>query len=708
MTHTFKAALLTGAALFAVQSPALAQTQTSDFPPEGRDTIVVTGSAIETASGETLQSVDVLTIDDIADSFDGSLGASLANLPGISTTSFGPAVGRPIIRGLGGDRVRVLNNGVGLVDASAVSVDHATTSEVLDAEQIDILRGPAAIAYGGGAIGGVINIIDGRIPTRVPDGPVEGQAYAGYTSVDDGYQLAGRARAGVGPFVFQIEASRRNADDFSIPGFAESARLRAMEDDHDDDHDDEDDDHHDEEEAYGSVPNSGFTFETIGGGASLVGDWGFFGVSVRSYEADYGLPGHGHHEDEDDHDDDAALIALEEDDHDDEGDPRINMEQTRWDVRGEVALAFGPFDHLDVSAGFADYSHAELEPDGAVGTLFETEGWEMRAALVNERGDGPWNGSVGVQALHTDFSATGEEAFVPPVITRDTGVFAAQRLDLDTHGFDFGVRFEHREHDALANPDRSFDTVSLAAGVFVRPDDDRFFGLSLARTERAPTASELYSDGPHAATETVEQGNSALGIETGWALDFTYRATGADWLMEAGLFYSVFDGFIYLAPTGQIDATEDLPIFAYLQDDATMWGGELYLERDITQWGNWDLVGDVTLEYVQGETDSFGDLPRLPPFSATLGAELQRSEVDLRGEVVWAADQDRTAAFEIPTDGYTLVNLSATAHPFGDDTRLVAELRNVTDAEARLHTSQLKDVIPMAGRSLRLAVLHSF
>lgn len=708
MTHAFKTALLSGAAALALTGPLHAQTANEAETP---DRIVVTGSAIETVSGETLQSVDVLDIDDIVSSFDGSLGASLANLPGISTTSFGPAVGRPVIRGLGGDRVRILNNGVGLVDASAISVDHAVTSEVLDAEQIDILRGPAAIAYGGGAIGGVINIIDGRIPTRPAEGPVEGQAFAGYTSVDDGYQLAGRVRAGTGPLVFQFEASRRDAGDLSIPGFAESARLRALEDDDDHDHDhanDEDDDDHEDEEAYGSVPNSSFTFDTVGGGAALIGDWGHFGVSVRRYDANYGLPGHGHHDEDDDHHDDSHALALDEDDHDEEGDARIDMEQTRWDARGQFNLAFGPFDHLDVSAGFADYRHAELEPDGAIGTLFETEGWEMRAALVNERGEGPWNGSLGVQALRTDFAATGEEAFVPPVNTREVGVFAAQRLDLDSHGFDFGVRFEHREHDALANPDRDFNTVSLAAGVFFRPDDDRFIGVSLARTERAPTAAELYSDGPHAATSTVEQGDSTLGIETGWGLDFTYRATGARGFVEAGLFYSAFDGFIYLAPTGQIDADEDLPIFRYLQDDASMWGGEVYAQADLAEFGAWSLVGDVTLEYVRGETDTFGNLPRLPPLSATLGAEMQREQLDLRGEVVWAADQDRAANFELPTDGYTLVNLSATAHPFGDGTRVMAEIRNVTDAEARLHTSQLKDLIPQAGRSFRIALLHSF
>ncbi|WP_417483833.1 TonB-dependent receptor [Maricaulis salignorans] len=670
------------------------------------DVVVVTGTAIETLSAETLQNVDVISLDDVVDSFDGSLGASLARLPGISTTSFGPAVGRPIIRGFGGDRVRILNNGVGLVDASGVSVDHATTTEVLDAEQIIILRGPAAIAYGGGAIGGVINVIDGRIPTRPVDGLFEGQAYAGYSSVDRGHQEAARIRAGVGPLVFQFEASHREAGDFDIPGYAESPRLRALEEaEHDAEHGEEDHEHEEEEEVRGTVPNSGLTFDTIGAGASLIGDWGFLGISVRNYDAEYGLPAHEHHHEDDEHEEHED--DEQEDEHED-GDPKIAMEQTRWDIRGQFNFQLGPFDHLDISSGIADYQHVELEPDGEIGTLFESDGWEARAALVNGHGESRWTGSVGIQMLQTELSASGEEAFIPPVSTHDVGIFAAQRYDLEGYGFDMGARVERRELDTAIGPDRSFDTVSLAAGAFLRPADGMFLGLSLARTERAPTDAELYSDGLHAATGTVEIGNSNLSKETGWALDGTFRWSGNGWRLETGAFYSHFSDFIYLAPTGLEDPDEDAPIYRYLQDDATLWGGELYLERDLAQIGPWALVGDFTLEYVQGETDSFGSLPRMPPLSTTIGAEFQREVVDLRGEIVWAADQDDTAGSELPTDGYTMVNLSAVAHPFGSDTRLILEARNITDEEGRLHTSQLKDTIPLPGRSFRIAILQRF
>lgn len=692
-------ALMASASVLALSLGTAAAAQQSGEP----ERIIVTGTSIETASGETLQSVEVLTIDELIRGFDGSLGASLAKLPGVSTTSFGPAVGRPIIRGLGGDRVRVLNNGVGLVDASQVSVDHASTTEVLDAEQVDILRGPAAIAYGGGAIGGVVNVVDGRIPTRPVDGPVDGQAYAGYTSVDEGYQLAGRARTGVGPLLLQLEASRREADDFDIPGFAESAILRAMEEhEHEEEHEeDEDHDHEEEQEAYGTVPNSGYTFETFGGGAALVGEWGYFGLSVRDYDAEYGLPGHDHaHEHEEGEEE-------EEEEHDhEEGDARIVMEQTRYDARGEIALHVGPFDHLDISAGFADYEHAELEPSGEIGTLFTNEGWEARAALVNgERGD-RWSGSLGVQALATDFAAEGEEAFVPPVKTEDMGVFVAQRLDLGGYGFEGGLRFETRDLTPTARPSRSFDTTGAALGVFVRPMQGSFLSASLTRTERAPNDAELYSDGLHAATESYEIGNPDLGEETGLAFDVTYRLTRNDWVLEASAFASQFSDFIYLAPTDE--EIEETPVFRYLQDDATLAGWELYFEKTIATVGAWDLIGDGAIEYVRGETDNFGDLPRMPPFSGVFGVNLERALLDLRAEVEYVAEQDAVAAFELPTDSYAFVNLLASAQPFGEATRLVVEVRNLADNEGRLHTSQLKDVIPLPGRSFRLGLHTTF
>lgn len=218
----------------------------------------------------------------------------------------------------------------------------------------------------------------------------------------------------------------------------------------------------------------------------------------------------------------------------------------------------------------------------------------------------------------------------------------------------------------------------------------------------------MFSDGPHAATESFEIGNPDLGTEVGWGFDGTLRYQPNGLVIEAGVFASVFEDFIYLAPTDEVDPEEELPIFRYLQDDAKLWGGELFIEKHVADFGPWSLFGDASFEYVRGETDTFGDLPRIPPFSMTWGAELARDIFEFRGEVVFTAEQDDNAAFELPTEDFTFVNLKATAEPFGEKARFVFEIRNATDEEGRLHTSQLKDTIPLPGRSFRFGVLSKF
>lgn len=635
-----------------------------------RERIVVTGSAVEVGQGEALTAVEVISLETLEEGAIGGLGDTLAKLPGVSTTSFGAAASRPIIRGLGGDRVRVLTNGVGLVDASAVSPDHAVTSEVLEAERVEILRGPAAIAYGGGAVGGVVNVVDGRVPEEGAENNFESRLFAGLSSVDEGSQLGARARMFDGPFVLQIDGSRRDAGDYDIPGFAKSALRRALDG---------------EDGPSGTVTNSGYTFETLGLGGSFVGERGFGGLAFKDYDAEYGL-------------------QPEE-----EGEPggHIEMEQQRLDARAQLDVAFLGFEHIDLAAGSADYEHTEFEGSGEPGTIFTNDGWEARAALVRGAEAGAWSGVVGVQALNKDFAAVGEEAFIPPVTTKDAGLFAATRYDAGGWGIEAGARVETRDIDPQGAASRSFDTSSLSGGVFARPRDNLFLAASLSRVERAPTDGELYADGPHLATSQFEVGDPGLGKETAWALDTTARVTAARWSGEVGVFAAQYKDFIYLAPT---DLEEDgLPVFTQLQDDATLTGFDGAVRGDLATLGAWDLRSDMVFEFVRGETDGFGDLPRMPPFSATWGLEAETERLTLRGEVVHTVEQDRTADFEPPTDGFTMANLSAVSHPFSErDVRLILGIDNVTDEEGRVHASALKDTLPLPGRNFRLAVSAAF
>lgn len=719
---------LMGASLVAMVAVASATwAQDTDTGAPADDALVVTGSALAVADGEALQPADVFSTEDLQTKFLGGLGDTLDSAPGVSSTYFGPAASRPIIRGLDGDRVRVLRNGVGLIDVSSVSVDHAVTSEVLEAERIEVLRGPAAIAYGGNAVGGVVNIIDAAIATEPVDGLFDGAARFGYTSVDEGRQAAVRGRTGAGPFVLSLEASTRESENFEIPGLAESARFIAMEEAEEaeggEGHDEED-------EVSGEVLNTDYRFETLGGGVSLVGDWGFAGLSVKVFDAEYGLPGGHEHE----HEGEEGEEGEEEGPEFFDG-PRLDMSQVRIDSRGELAHSFFIFDTLTYSAGYSNYEHEEIEPNLEVATSFENEGWELRGT-AERRNQGPLSGVVGFQTFRTDFSAVGEEAFVPPVVTEDFGVFAAGRYDLGEYGFEAGARFERRDLEAVDgdlsqlpeenlesrallgdfNPDtdftadlldQSFDLFSISAGVFTRPSDNVFLSANLSRTERAPVDYELFAGGPHLATNAFEVGDPRLDKEVATSLDLGARFDGDGISVEAGLFATSFEDFIFLAA---IDAEEDgLPVFLFAQDDATFYGGEFVVDAELgeTQFG--DFTSDLVLDYVVAEADDAGDLPRIPPLSATVGLNWSMDRLGARGEVVYAGEQDNTAAFELPTDSHTLINLSASWQPWAEtDTRFLVGVRNLTDEEARVHSSFLKDQVPLAGRSFTISVATTF
>jgi len=704
-----------------LSAPVVAQEATESVV----DRIIVTSSPLQVLADEIVGSVDVLTADHLEENLSGSLADTIAHEPGVTTTYFGPAASRPVLRGLGADRVRVLVNGVGLVDASTASPDHAVSSEALEAERVEILRGPAAIAYGGGAIGGVVNVIDGRIPERVPDNGLEGRFYAGATSVDEGYQFAGRSRFAVGNFVFHVEGLQRASENYEIPGYAESARQRALEaEEHDDDdHDDfgpltafaDDDDHHDEEEeAFGVVPNSDLEFTSGSAGASFVGDWGFVGVSYRTSDSAYGLPGHSHgHEEEGDHDDDhddgENLIAfMDDDDHNDEhaeeGDPRLIMTQNRWDARGDINISDAPIERVRFSLGTGDYRHSEIEGD-EIATTFTNEGWEGRLEL-RHRPIGDVEGAFGIQSFSRDFAAIGAEAYIVPVQTTDTGLFIVERFDADEWGLEGGLRVETRDVDT-ALTSRSFQTASGSGAVFFRPNEDAFIALTGAFSERAPTDVELFANGAHLATQAFEVGDANLSPERALSIDLTARIDQNEWSAEGALFMADYDGFIGLFPTGA--EQEELPVFQYAQQDARLWGFEARVERQLGTAADWEFRGEVTAEYVNGELDNGGNLPRIPPLGLSAMIEAERDIATAHLEVTWTSEQSNIANFELPTDSYTIVNAQLVLRPVPDqDVRLILEARNLTDEEARLHTSFLKDMLPLPGRNLRAALSVAF
>ncbi|WP_439633319.1 TonB-dependent receptor [Glycocaulis sp.] len=694
--------------LAAASSGALADTFADEV-----ETITVTSSALAVSRDSVTGSVDVLDRDELIRNLDSNIAQTLERLPGVSTTFFGPASGRPVIRGLGSERVRVLINGLDGLDASSSSPDHAVAVDVLGSTGVEVLRGPAAIGFGGGAIGGVVNVFDGRIPETMPENPVFGEVYLGATSGNEGREGFFRGGFVWGELVAQGEFQRRQARAYDIPGFAESARLRAMEDhdhdhdDHDDDdHDDHDHDHHDEE-AFGFAPDTDYVFESGSLGASIVGNWGFVGIGFKRTEAEYGIPGHVHpHHDDHDHDDD-----HDDDDHDHDHDhdhghehaPRLVLEQTRVDLRGEIALN-GFFNRVRWSLAYADYVHAEIEDDEQ--TIFDKEGFEARVELRHGHGD-QRQGAWGATALTQDFEATGDEAFIEAVTTQDFGLFATERWDFDSWGVEIGARADTRELTAQS-ANRRFNSVSASGAVFLRPAEGWFLAGTLSRSERAPSDVEVFADGPHLATQAYEVGNLDLSTEVAWSIEGTARYTSAGGLSaEASVFYADYDGFIELFPTG---AEEDgLPVLEFRQEDARLYGFEARISAPLFALSGFDFTGEASIDYVRGEIDGGGNLPRISPMSGALSVTADNGPLSLRTEARFVSEQTRVFENELPTDGYTLLNADARWRPFAErDVQLIFAVRNITDEEARIHSSFLKDYIPLPGRNVRVALATRF
>jgi iron complex outermembrane receptor protein len=602
-----------------------------------------------------------------------TLGDVLNGLPGVRTTAFAAGASRPVIRGLAGPRVLVLSNGVGLIDASGLSPDHQVAADPADASRIEVLRGPSTLAYGGTAIGGVVNVIDDRIASVAPQGGLDGRIGIQSTRVDDGWAASAGLSAAVGPFVVSLEGQRREAGDYAIPRPAESRHLLEA-----------------EGEALdtlegGDLENSFSNVSVHGGGLSWIGTDGFVGLSVRRTESDYGVPGHAH----EGHDDAAVTIGLQ---------------QTRYDLRGEWGLDIGPFERIRASGGYADYQHTEFEGD-EVGTRFLSDGWEGRIELVQANIDG-WQGAFGGQVLRRDFDAVGDEAYVPRTRITEAGAFVLQRLDRGRFGVEGGLRFDRRHLDSLVR-ERSFETVSASLGLFYRPSGDWFVGLSLASSGRGPTEAELFADGPHAATRAYEIGDPDLGSERANSIEGTLHFDLGPVSTDLHLYHARYDGFIDLAPTG--GEVDDLSVFAYVQTDARFTGFEVE-----TTWRLWDegdrrsLSLEAAADYVRGDTD-LGPPARIPPWSATARAVMQFDAWSGRLELREVGAQDRLAAFELPTDGYRTLNAFLAWSPDPEGGLMVyAEGRNLNDAEIREHASFLKDLAPSPGRNLRLGVVYRF
>jgi iron complex outermembrane receptor protein len=662
--------LIASAILFAYNPAAFAQTLAA--PDGGENTkvqqVIVTASPLHRGEGDQiLTPAKVLSGDELRDKVGSSLGETLQGELGVSASAFGAGASRPIIRGMEGSRVKMLENGMATSDVSGLSNDHAVASEGAVARQIEILRGPAALLYGSGAIGGLVNVVNERIPTELADKPT-GQAETRYSTVDNGRNLSGSMDGAVGQVGMHIDGNWRDTSDYKIPG----KRVLG-----------------DPSSASGRLPDSDTRERSIGAGASYVREWGYVGASASHLSNNYGIPsGEG---------------------------SRIDQRQNRYDIDSLVNAPFEGFETARVKAGFTDYHHAELGEDGTPATLFSNRSFESRLELTHKPLAG-LHGSFGMQTENTHFSAlsaAGGPDTVPVTHSTSEAAFLVEETHIGQVALDAGARYENVRREPVGDRERSFNLGSGSVGAQWAFVPGYGAGATLSYAQRAPSTDELYSGGPHDATLTFDVGNPNLAKEVSRNIELTLQKTSGLLRWKANLFRNNVSDFIYGRITGlELDengnAGSGFRQRLFGQAPAHIQGAEAELTWNQTGMG-WN--GRLFADGSRGKLDAGDNLPLQP--ADRIGASVGYRQASFRGGLSWthARGQDRLAAFESsPTPAYNLVdaNLSWTQKLANTDLTWFLLAKNLLNQDIRLSTSLLKDISPLPGRNLVFGVQAKF
>jgi iron complex outermembrane receptor protein len=668
-------------------SPASAQPvpgSASDAHKDQDQAIVITG--IKRRSEDVLGGASVLDQAELNRALKPSIGETLAKLPGVSSTSFGPKASAPVLRGLQGDRVRVLTDGIGTLDMSALGPDHEISINPITAERIDVLRGPAALLFGSSAIGGVVNVVDARIPRHVPENVVGADALLQYASAAN--ERSGNVSLDVpvgGHFVLHADGNHSNTDDLEIGGYVLSPVLRkqALAS--------SDPDIRALADLKGTLPHSASRATEGAGGLAYVDGGLNVGFSVTRHASRYQVPIR------------YSLVSGEEAEQ-----PTIDAHQTRYDARAEIPLG-GVFSQVKARAGYAKYHHDELNAEGGVDSSFFSNGGEGRFELVQRDRSG-WSGTSGVQYLDRNARIRGDEKFLPDSQQRETGLFTLQTFVSGHFRLEGGARVEFSK--LAAKPDAQigspalssqFTTVSGSIGGLYEFGPGWRAGLSLSHSERAPAVDELFANGPHGGSESFEVGDPNLGAEKSNSAEFTLHHVSGPVHLTGNLYYSRFSNFIFQAPTGAVE--DGLPVYQFLEGKADYYGFELQGDAKLGRAMGVDWHAEVQGDAVHATIEDFGPAPLIPPLRLLGAINGSRGQFDGRLEVEHAMAHDRTAPNETETPGYTMVNASLDYHPFAANPALTVSLvaNNLFDVDARRSTSLLKDYAPLAGRDIRIS-----
>lgn len=677
--------------------------------------VVIKAHPLGRTAEELVRPVDVLTGEELERIRNGTIGDVLAHRPGVSNASFGPGVGRPVIRGQGAPRVQVLDNGIATMDASSISADHAVGVDPLGADRVEIIKGPATLIYGGAASAGVVNLVDDRLPDTVSPG-LGLRGLASYGSNADEKNTALRARYGVGALQLGAQYGARRAGNFSVPGYA----VRQREGGHEHEHEGE------EEPRRGVLDNSRLSSDRLGASAAYIGSRGMLGLAVSDFKTAYGIPSGGHVHDHGE--------GEEEEGHSHDG-VRIDLEQTRYDFRGLLLSPLPNFEDVEVRVGINDYQHREVEPSGAIGTVFDVEETEARVQATHLP-LGAWQGVVGLQFGHREFVAVGAEAFVPRTTTESLGLFVVEDRPIGEHRLELGARVDHLQHapDDSTLSQEDFTTWSLSAGLSFLLAEHLHLRVNAQRSERAPSTEELYAYGPHLATSNFERGNAALKPEAASNFELAFLRDFGRLKWEIGAYYSHIADYVYLSETdlgldangggthgsdgeadrvdehGSFEPAGELLLVDHRQDNARFYGAEVSMSYALLESGPLRLDLQAFGDIVRGELDDGRNLPRVPPLRGSLGFQAGYAAVSGSVHYLRAGRQNRTTALETPTPGYDLLSadLDYRFQLAGLSATLFLQGRNLLDEKVRLSASFLKDVAPLPGRSIFAGVRFDF
>ncbi|PCK30527.1 TonB-dependent receptor [Pseudoalteromonas piscicida] len=730
--------------------------------PTSVETIVVYSSALHKNSMEMTSPVSVLSGDELKNHAKPTLGETLKGQPGINASYFGPVSSSPIIRGLDGPRVKITQNGLDSSDASRVGPDHANTNDSLAAQQIEVLRGPATLLYGSGAIGGVVNVVDNRIPTDVIE-HLQGAADYSHDTNSNTNTFAVLLESGFDGFNFHFDGVKRKGGDYETPNFA---LPHDEHEDHDGHEEHDEHGHEDEHEEHAleyasKVDNTFIDSEQFNLGTSYVGDHLTVGFSYGRVDTDYGIPAHSHigHDHDHDHEEDAHDHDEEEAHAHEEESVFATVKQDRWQGLVNYAVHSDWLESIGLRVGYTDYEHAEIE-DGTVGTVFKNDTTELR--LTAEHRLGQWHGTVGYHFSDSDYAADGDEAFTPSTNTKTHALYILEERRFGDFTLELGGRVEdyqlsskgnqldaheddgdhdhedEHDHGHGGNLDAGFiaydldmTNLSLSIGGVYDYADGHNVAVSLSRSERAPLTAELLSNGIHIATSTYELGlgyelegdhlhfePQDIEQETSNNLDISFRKFSGNFGYTVNFFYNDIENFYYQALTDYIFSPEHglevadhehegaVPVFKFESSDAKLYGLEFDAHYKLSNYSRVKVFGDS----LTAKLDNDDYLPRIP--SNKLGVDYEHSYENLTANftVTHYFDQDNIASYESETKGYTLVDMSFNYdfELMGNDMVGYVNLDNLTDELGFVHSSFIKEQAPLPGRNVKLGIRGYF